>query len=56
MKGKEELNYPSTLVIVAALNEEEGIGLTLAELKSVFWTVSCGYKCYSFCGSLWINL
>jgi dolichol-phosphate mannosyltransferase len=33
MKGKGEESFPSTLVIVAALNEEEGIGPTLAEIK-----------------------
>jgi len=41
MKGKGELNYPSTLVMVAALNEEEGIGLTLAEIKSVLDVPLC---------------
>ena len=33
MREKGEENYPPTLVIVAALNEEEGIGPTLAEIK-----------------------
>ena len=41
MKGKGELNYPSTLVMVAALNEEEGIGPTLAEIKSVLDVPLC---------------
>ena len=34
MREKGEENYPPTLVIVAALNEEEGIGPTLAEIKN----------------------
>jgi len=33
MTEKGEENYPQTLVIIAALNEEEGIGPTLAEIK-----------------------
>jgi len=33
MTEKGEENYPQTLIIVAALNEEEGIGPTLAEIK-----------------------
>jgi len=33
MTEKGEKNYSPTLVIVAALNEEEGIGPTLAEIK-----------------------
>jgi len=33
MNKKGEESYPPTLVIVAALNEEEGIGPTLAEIK-----------------------
>lgn len=32
---RERYNHPSTLVIVAALNEESGIGPTLSELNSV---------------------
>jgi dolichol-phosphate mannosyltransferase len=38
-EGKE--GRPSTLVIVAALNEEEGIGKTLAEIKSVLDGALC---------------
>jgi dolichol-phosphate mannosyltransferase len=34
MREKGEENYPPTLVIVVALNEEEGIGPTLAEIKN----------------------
>jgi len=34
MREKGEENYLPTLVIVAALNEEEGIGPTLAEIKN----------------------
>ena len=33
MKGKTEENEPSTLVMIAALNEEKGIGPTLSEIK-----------------------
>jgi dolichol-phosphate mannosyltransferase len=33
MGGKGEYSFPSTLVLMAALNEEEGVGLTIAELK-----------------------
>ena len=33
MKKEQERNPPSTQVIIAALNEEEGIGPTIAELK-----------------------
>jgi dolichol-phosphate mannosyltransferase len=33
MREKGEHSYPSTLVLIAALNEEEGIGFTIAELK-----------------------
>ena len=33
-KEKGEERFPSTQVIIAALNEEEGIGLTIAELKA----------------------
>jgi len=33
MTEKGEENYPQTLVIIAALNEEEGIGPTLTEIK-----------------------
>lgn len=36
MKVKGELGNPSTLVLMAALNEEEGIGLTISELKQYF--------------------
>jgi len=33
MEEKGEYSFPSTLVLMAALNEEEGIGRTIAELK-----------------------
>jgi dolichol-phosphate mannosyltransferase len=33
MGERGEYSVPSTLVLIAALNEEEGIGLTIAELK-----------------------
>lgn len=29
----KQLNYPSSTIVIAALNEEQGIGLTIAELK-----------------------
>jgi dolichol-phosphate mannosyltransferase len=35
MGEKGEYSFPSTLVLMAALDEEEGIGLTIAELKQV---------------------
>ena len=34
MEGQKEQHIPSTQVIIAALNEEEGIGLTIAELQA----------------------
>ena len=33
MGEKRELSFPSTLVLIAALNEEEGIGTSITELK-----------------------
>ncbi len=35
---EKQLTYPSATVVIAALNEEEGIGLTIAELKETFLT------------------
>ncbi len=31
--GKQEPTYPRSTIVIAALNEEQGIGLTIAELK-----------------------
>jgi glycosyltransferase involved in cell wall biosynthesis len=33
MVGKGDYSFPSTLVLMAALDEEEGVGFTIAELK-----------------------
>jgi glycosyltransferase involved in cell wall biosynthesis len=41
MMKKGERSFPSTLVIIATLNEEDGIGPTLAEVKSSLNESSC---------------
>jgi glycosyltransferase involved in cell wall biosynthesis len=41
MRAKGEENCPSTLVIVAALNEEEGVGHTLTEIKDFLQRPLC---------------
>ncbi len=35
---EKQENYPHSIAVIAALNEEEGIGLTIAELKEALFT------------------